>query len=305
MFPSCRLRLLPAGPLTQPLFDALSADSLARALDSLCLDLKADEGKSLFLEYPAVPVVLSHLRVPSKGLLSCVVNSLPQTTVESSECRISSDSVTLRVRPWCLLYPKCCVVASSVPPLTLCPHFHELGAVSRGPRLCGFVLRRHSRPRASLCALCPVLSLRLGGSAALRHVLTCRGGGDPVSSGGRAGVTRSSDLRAVAPHPARIRTGLPSPGALVRFGCLVVWTPGELSTCEKQPFSFGHSFSRGAAPFPCVAFLIMPFRKRSPQTGAQPGSECARPDARWPASGRGFVGKTQKQSEAPVYLCLI
>uniref|UniRef100_A0A8C9BXI4 Coiled-coil domain containing 138 n=1 Tax=Phocoena sinus TaxID=42100 RepID=A0A8C9BXI4_PHOSS len=66
-----------------PLCGALSTDSLARALDSLCLDLKADEGKSLFLEYPAVPVVLSHLRVPSKGLLSCVVDSLPQTTVES------------------------------------------------------------------------------------------------------------------------------------------------------------------------------------------------------------------------------
>ncbi|XP_059883173.1 coiled-coil domain-containing protein 138 isoform X9 [Delphinus delphis] len=59
------------------------ADYLAQAFDSLCLDLKADEGKSLFLEYQAVPVVLSHLKISSKGLLSCVVDSLLQMTVES------------------------------------------------------------------------------------------------------------------------------------------------------------------------------------------------------------------------------
>uniref|UniRef100_A0A8C6BWG8 Coiled-coil domain containing 138 n=1 Tax=Monodon monoceros TaxID=40151 RepID=A0A8C6BWG8_MONMO len=69
------------------------ADYLAQAFDSLCLDLKADEGKSLFLEYQAVPVVLSHLKVPSKGLLSCVVDSLPQTTVESRVIRSSLNSL--------------------------------------------------------------------------------------------------------------------------------------------------------------------------------------------------------------------
>ncbi|XP_028352334.1 coiled-coil domain-containing protein 138 isoform X2 [Physeter macrocephalus] len=59
------------------------ADYLAQAFDSLCLDLKADEGKSLFLEYQAVPVVLHHLKVSSKGHLSSVIDSLLQMTVES------------------------------------------------------------------------------------------------------------------------------------------------------------------------------------------------------------------------------
>ncbi|KAM4866911.1 coiled-coil domain-containing protein 138 isoform 2-T2 [Thomomys bottae] len=39
------------------------ADYLAQAFDSLCLDLKTDEGKLLFLEYRAVPVILSHLKI--------------------------------------------------------------------------------------------------------------------------------------------------------------------------------------------------------------------------------------------------
>ncbi|KAM9053671.1 coiled-coil domain-containing protein 138 isoform 1-T3 [Megaptera novaeangliae] len=59
------------------------ADLLAQAFDSLCLDLKADEGKNLFLECQAVPVVLSHLKVSSKGLLSSAIDSLLQMTVES------------------------------------------------------------------------------------------------------------------------------------------------------------------------------------------------------------------------------
>ncbi|XP_036729341.1 coiled-coil domain-containing protein 138 isoform X6 [Balaenoptera musculus] len=59
------------------------ADHLAQAFDSLCLDLKADEGKNLFLECQAVPVVLSHLKVSSKGLLSSAIDSLLQMTVES------------------------------------------------------------------------------------------------------------------------------------------------------------------------------------------------------------------------------
>uniref|UniRef100_G1M352 Coiled-coil domain containing 138 n=1 Tax=Ailuropoda melanoleuca TaxID=9646 RepID=G1M352_AILME len=59
------------------------ADYLAQAFDSLCLDLKTDEGKVLFLEYKAVPVILNHLRISSKGLLSNVIDSLLQMTVES------------------------------------------------------------------------------------------------------------------------------------------------------------------------------------------------------------------------------
>ncbi|XP_076991064.1 coiled-coil domain-containing protein 138 isoform X2 [Tamandua tetradactyla] len=59
------------------------ADYLAQAFDSLCVDLKTEEGKTLFLEYQAIPVVLSHLRISSKGLLSNVIDSLLQMTVES------------------------------------------------------------------------------------------------------------------------------------------------------------------------------------------------------------------------------
>ncbi|XP_036994255.2 coiled-coil domain-containing protein 138 isoform X1 [Artibeus jamaicensis] len=60
------------------------ADYLAQAFDSLCLDLKTDEGKVLFLQYQAVPVILNHLRISSKGLLSNVIDSLLQMTVEST-----------------------------------------------------------------------------------------------------------------------------------------------------------------------------------------------------------------------------
>ncbi|XP_027722375.1 coiled-coil domain-containing protein 138-like isoform X2 [Vombatus ursinus] len=58
-------------------------DYLAHTFDSLCLDLKIDEGKALFLEYQAVPVILSHLKITNKGLLSNVMDSLLQMTVES------------------------------------------------------------------------------------------------------------------------------------------------------------------------------------------------------------------------------
>ncbi|XP_024210386.2 coiled-coil domain-containing protein 138 isoform X14 [Pan troglodytes] len=67
------------------------ADYLAQAFDSLCLDLKTEEGKTLFLEYQAVPVILSHLRISSKGLLSNVIDSLLQMTVESSHPPCPSD----------------------------------------------------------------------------------------------------------------------------------------------------------------------------------------------------------------------
>ncbi|KAJ6667452.1 hypothetical protein lerEdw1_016573 [Lerista edwardsae] len=59
------------------------ADYLAQAFDSLCMDLKTDEGKELFLDYQAVPVILSHIRISSRGLLSNVIDSLLQMTTES------------------------------------------------------------------------------------------------------------------------------------------------------------------------------------------------------------------------------
>ncbi|XP_030425187.1 coiled-coil domain-containing protein 138 isoform X4 [Gopherus evgoodei] len=59
------------------------ADYLAQAFDSLCVDLKTDEGKTLFLEYQSVPVILSHLRISSRGLLSNAIDGLLQMTMES------------------------------------------------------------------------------------------------------------------------------------------------------------------------------------------------------------------------------
>ncbi|XP_043365415.1 coiled-coil domain-containing protein 138 isoform X6 [Dermochelys coriacea] len=59
------------------------ADYLAQAFDSLCVDLKTDEGKALFLEYQSVPVILSHLRISSRGLLSSAIDGLLQMTMES------------------------------------------------------------------------------------------------------------------------------------------------------------------------------------------------------------------------------
>ncbi|XP_068027020.1 coiled-coil domain-containing protein 138 [Melanerpes formicivorus] len=58
-------------------------DYLAQAFDSLRTDLKTDEGKALFLEYQCVPVILSHLKVSSRGLLSSVLDGLLQMTMES------------------------------------------------------------------------------------------------------------------------------------------------------------------------------------------------------------------------------
>uniref|UniRef100_UPI0010A0056A coiled-coil domain-containing protein 138-like n=1 Tax=Podarcis muralis TaxID=64176 RepID=UPI0010A0056A len=62
------------------------ADYLAQAFDSLCVDLKTDEGKALFLDYQAVPIILSHIRISSKGVLSNAVDSLLQMTTQSSKC---------------------------------------------------------------------------------------------------------------------------------------------------------------------------------------------------------------------------
>ncbi|NXG83978.1 CC138 protein, partial [Stercorarius parasiticus] len=58
-------------------------DYLAQAFDSLRIDLKTDEGKALFVEYQSVPVVLSHLKVSSRGLLPSALDGLLQMTTES------------------------------------------------------------------------------------------------------------------------------------------------------------------------------------------------------------------------------
>ncbi|NXU39313.1 CC138 protein, partial [Drymodes brunneopygia] len=58
-------------------------DFLAQAFESLRVDLRTDEGKALFLEYQCVPVVLSHLKVSKRGLLSSALDGLLQMTMES------------------------------------------------------------------------------------------------------------------------------------------------------------------------------------------------------------------------------
>ncbi|NWH62740.1 CC138 protein, partial [Geococcyx californianus] len=58
-------------------------DYLAQAFDSLRVDLRTDEGKALFLEYQCMPVILSHLKVSSRGLLPSALDGLLQMTTES------------------------------------------------------------------------------------------------------------------------------------------------------------------------------------------------------------------------------
>ncbi|KAM4698970.1 coiled-coil domain-containing protein 138 [Discoglossus pictus] len=58
-------------------------DYLAQALDTLCMDLKTDEGRILFLEYRAVTVVLNLLRFTNRGLVSSVMDILLQLSMET------------------------------------------------------------------------------------------------------------------------------------------------------------------------------------------------------------------------------
>ncbi|XP_072270114.1 coiled-coil domain-containing protein 138 [Pyxicephalus adspersus] len=58
-------------------------DYLAQAVDSLCMDLKNDEGRSLFLEYQAVPIVVHLLPVTNRGLISSVLDILLQLSMET------------------------------------------------------------------------------------------------------------------------------------------------------------------------------------------------------------------------------
>ncbi|XP_067151353.1 coiled-coil domain-containing protein 138 isoform X4 [Apteryx mantelli] len=69
--------------LGEEVFKGVATDYLAQAFDSLCIDLKTDEGKSLFLEYQCVPVILSHFKISSRGLLSSALDGLLQMTMES------------------------------------------------------------------------------------------------------------------------------------------------------------------------------------------------------------------------------
>ncbi|KAJ7406949.1 E3 SUMO-protein ligase RanBP2-like isoform X3 [Willisornis vidua] len=71
--------------LGEDIFKGIVMDYLAQAFDSLRVDLKTDEGKALFLEYQCVPVVLSHLKVSSRGLLSSALDGLLQMTMESGK----------------------------------------------------------------------------------------------------------------------------------------------------------------------------------------------------------------------------
>ncbi|KAM8977429.1 coiled-coil domain-containing protein 138 [Pelodytes ibericus] len=58
-------------------------DYLAQALDSLCMDLKSDEGRALFLEYQAVTIVVHLLSVSNRVLASNVLDILLQLSMET------------------------------------------------------------------------------------------------------------------------------------------------------------------------------------------------------------------------------
>uniref|UniRef100_A0A6I8SEL4 Coiled-coil domain containing 138 n=1 Tax=Xenopus tropicalis TaxID=8364 RepID=A0A6I8SEL4_XENTR len=57
-------------------------DYLAQALDTLCMDLKSDEGRELFVEYDAVEIVLKLLHLPNRCLISSVLDILLQLSME-------------------------------------------------------------------------------------------------------------------------------------------------------------------------------------------------------------------------------
>ncbi|XP_015217144.2 coiled-coil domain-containing protein 138 isoform X3 [Lepisosteus oculatus] len=59
------------------------ADYLAHAFDSLQKDLQSDEGRALFLQYQALPLILGHLRTAPLGLLPAAMGVLLQMTTES------------------------------------------------------------------------------------------------------------------------------------------------------------------------------------------------------------------------------
>ncbi|XP_040405665.1 E3 SUMO-protein ligase RanBP2-like isoform X9 [Cygnus olor] len=61
---------------------------LTRAFHSLCVDLKTDEGKMLFLQYQCVPVILSHLTISRKCLLSGALDALIEMARSSDKSHL-------------------------------------------------------------------------------------------------------------------------------------------------------------------------------------------------------------------------
>eukprot|EP00075_Anas_platyrhynchos_P014096 XP_027303349.1 coiled-coil domain-containing protein 138-like isoform X2 [Anas platyrhynchos] len=63
---------------------------LTQAFRSLCVDLKTDEGKILFLQYRCVPIILSHLTISKKCLLFIALNALV-------EMAMNNDKIYLKI----------------------------------------------------------------------------------------------------------------------------------------------------------------------------------------------------------------
>ncbi|NWZ23588.1 CC138 protein, partial [Asarcornis scutulata] len=63
---------------------------LSHAFRSLCVDLKTDEGKILFLQYRCVPIILSHLTISKKCLLFVALNALV-------EMAMNNDKIYLKI----------------------------------------------------------------------------------------------------------------------------------------------------------------------------------------------------------------
>nr|XP_038027702.1 coiled-coil domain-containing protein 138-like [Anas platyrhynchos] len=58
---------------------------LTQAFRSLCVDLKTDEGKILFLQYRCVPIILSHLTISKKCLLFIALNALVEMAMNNDK----------------------------------------------------------------------------------------------------------------------------------------------------------------------------------------------------------------------------
>ncbi|XP_035191200.1 coiled-coil domain-containing protein 138 [Oxyura jamaicensis] len=67
------------------LVTAKRVNYLTQAFQSLCVDLKTDEGKTLFLQYECVPVMLSHLNISRKRLLSGALDALVEMAMNSKK----------------------------------------------------------------------------------------------------------------------------------------------------------------------------------------------------------------------------
>lgn len=76
-------------------FCSLSVDYLEQAFRSLTRDLRTGEGKSLFLRYQCVPILLRHLNASNKQQRSGALDALHQMATESGKlgeiCILSED----------------------------------------------------------------------------------------------------------------------------------------------------------------------------------------------------------------------